>query len=370
MTPLISIVIPVGPSHAELAPTALASCEWQTVTDWEALFVNDSDSTLPIEQTDRVRILDMPALADGARRSSVARNVGIEAARGIFTVFLDADDYLLSTGLETLLRGHVLHDAAYSYGGHYGVNRAGMWAAYRSPEYNLQSLAKFNIHPITALVPTECLREVNGFDEGTPGLEDWTIWLRMAQAGHCGQRVHGPTFVYRRDEGINHIPDVNGGKPLMDAVRGRYETEGEVRFMGCGCGGNATQARNAARAMVGQMEALPKMEGDGLVTLEYTGKGDGKQHFTIPSQYGGGSVAAGRGAAVRYVRVPALAAEYLVGQLGFFQRAAPAAPFSPPPGPRKVAEGTVAESAAPTPVFAVPEEGKASEYPGRGRRKA
>lgn len=365
--PLISIVIPVGPAHTTHVATALVSCHWQTVKQWEAILVNDADEPLPVEPSERVTILETPLMPDGVRRSSVARNVGIAAAKGVFTVLLDADDYLLPTGLETLLRGHVQHDAAYSYGGHYGLNREGAWAAYRSPEYDLAMLAKFNIHPITALVPTACLRAVSGFDEGTPGLEDWTIWLRLAQAGYCGQRVYGPTFVYRRDEGVNHLPDVAGGTALMDAVRGRYEVDGKVQFMGCGCNQNTTAARAVARMAVSHMEALPMNEGDGLITLEYIGRGDGKQHFGIPAQYGGGSVVAGRGPAVRYVRVKPEQAAYLIEELKFFQRAVPAAPFVPPPAPtRIVADGTLEESAAP--VFTVVEEGQSSPYPGRKQR--
>lgn len=364
MPPLISIVIPVGPAHASHVVTALASCSWQTFQDWEALVINDTGGRdLSVLNGGRVRVLDAPEMPDGARRSSVARNVGIAAARGAFCVMLDADDYLLPTGLETLLRGHVAHDAAYSYGGHYGLNKAGVWAAYRSPEYSLKDLARFNLHPITALVPTACLQEVGGFDEGAPALEDWTIWLRLAQAGHCGQRVHGPVFVYRRDEGVNHIADIAGGAALMQATRARYEAEGEVHFMGCGCGGNAAAARAAAQAVVGQMGALSAMENDGLVTLEYTGRGNGKQHFTIPQSYGGGVVVAGLGPAVRYIRVSPLAADYLVNELKFFKRSTPAAPFVQPP---VVAKDTLAESAAP--VLATSEGEKVST--GRGKRQS
>jgi glycosyltransferase involved in cell wall biosynthesis len=345
MAPLASIVIPVGPAHVDHVATALASCSWQTMPDWEAIVVNDSSQSLPIAQSDKVRLIDVSYVADGLRRSSVARNVGIAAAQGVFTVFLDADDYLLPQGLETLLRGHCTHSQAYTYSGHYGLRRNGEWAAYRSPEYDQQTLAKFNIHPITALVPTSLLRDVGGFDEGTPGLEDWTLWLRLAQAGHCGERVHGASFVYRRDEGVNHIPDIAGGRALMDAILDRYRnTEGRIDFMGCGCGKNAQAARAAAKAAVGRMGALPMSENDGLVTLEFTGRGDGKQHFAIPAKYGGGSVAAGRGPAVRFVRVTLEQAEYLIG-LGFFQRAVPVAPFVPPP--TVVAPNTEAESVAP-----------------------
>jgi hypothetical protein len=372
MTPLVSIVIPVGPDHAAHAAQAVASCVWQGVTNWEAIVVNDTGRDLPLTADPRVTVIDAPP-GDG-RRSSIARNAGFRHARAPFVVPLDADDYLLPTALAALIRGHAAHEDCYTYGWHYGLNKAGAWGLFRSPDYDRAKLKTFNLHPITALIPAEVVRAVGGCDEGAPGLEDWTLWLRLAQAGCCGRQIYGPVFVYRRDEGVNHIADVDGGLALHDSVRDRHrDATGEITFMGCGCGGQAAEAKALARQAAPLLGRDIAMTQNGLMTLEYTGPGDGAKWFGCPS---GKQVRAGRGPAVRYVQVSEEDARHLQA-LGFFRPVPPPAAFVPPPK-GVTGAGTVAESAtvtaddAPleTALFETPTEGAASPYPGKGKRKA
>jgi hypothetical protein len=115
------------------------------------------------------------------------------------------------------------------------------------------------------------------------------------------------------------------------------------------------------------------MTSNELMTLEYTGPGQGGQWFRCPS---GRQYRAGRGPAVRYIQAPADDAQHLQG-LGFFTPVPPPAAFVPPPA-GVVSHGTAAESAtAPADdggmhaaLFAVPPpEGTASPYPGPKRRK-
>src|SRR5688572_4950874 len=101
--PLVSIITPVAAHHARLVSTAVASARWQTVVDWELILVNDTGQPLRSEGDARVSVIDAPQI-QGKRRPAVARNAGIEAARGLFTIFLDADDYLLPGAIETFIK--------------------------------------------------------------------------------------------------------------------------------------------------------------------------------------------------------------------------------------------------------------------------
>jgi hypothetical protein len=344
-TPYASIIIPVAAAHRTHVRTAVASVRWQTVRDWEVLIVNDTGAPLIGQGDARITVIDAPH-STNKRRASVARNVGIEAARGLFTIFLDADDYLLPSALETFTRGHAGHDKAYSYSHHYGLNRDGAWAQYRPPEYNRERRASpmshstggtdpvptmqgCNLHPITAFVPTWCLREAGGFDEDAPGFEDWTIWLRLAIAGFCGQRIFGPTFVYRRELGISSRPDASGGQALMDAVTAPYRnTQGDMDMAGCGCGGGAAQAKKMAQSLAATFGDNMTTD-NGSVMLEYIGPGLGKQTFQHPvskQQY-----RAGGSPTTKYIVVPPEDVDYLVHELRLFKRQAPPAAFVPPP---------------------------------------
>lgn len=344
--PLVSIIIPVGPAHAQLAPTAVASCRWQTVRDWEAIVINDTGQPLRSVGDERVQVIDTPQ-GHGKCRPAVARNAGIEAARGLFTIFLDADDYLLPSAIQTFVRGHARHDKAYSYAHHYSIARDGReWAMYRPPDYirapragpkshstagtnPVPTMQGCNLHPITAFVPTWCLRAVGGFDEDAPGFEDWTIWLRLAMAGFCGERIYGPVFVYRIHDGQQHRPDAAGGQALMDAVTAPYRTNGtgDIPMAPCGCGGGAQTAKQMARQLA-ETFGSAATDDNGSIVLEYIGPGQGTQTFRHPQSRR--EYRAGNNPARRYIIVPPEDVEYLVG-LRFFQRQAAPAPFVPPP---------------------------------------
>lgn len=348
-SPIVTIITPVAAHHARLAATAVASVRWQTVPDWELLLVNDTGRPLTSEGDSRVRVIDAPQ-RQGKRRPAVARNAGVEQARGVFTIFLDADDYLLPSAIETFVRGHARHDKAYSYGHHYGIAKDGReWAMYRPPDYNrdpragprahstagvngVPTMQGCNLHPITALVPTWCVRAVGGFDEDAPGFEDWTLWIRLAQAGFCGERIYGPTFVYRIQEGVSHRADALGGQALMDAVTRPYRQggTGDMQMAGCGCGGGAAKAKEMARQLAQTFGAEATAD-NGQVVLEYIGPGHGTQTYggrgRTPS---GKEYRAGNNAAKRYIIVPPEDVAYLVG-LGFFRRQYAPAPFVPPP---------------------------------------
>jgi glycosyltransferase involved in cell wall biosynthesis len=92
-TPQVSVVIPAY-NCAAYVGQAVDSVLRQTYTDWEIIVVDDGsrdDTKLILEQYgDRIRYIYQQN-----QGVSIARNRGIELARGEFIAFLDADDYFL-----------------------------------------------------------------------------------------------------------------------------------------------------------------------------------------------------------------------------------------------------------------------------------
>ncbi len=93
-TPRVSVVMPAFDAAAFVA-TAIASLRAQTLTDWEAIVVDDAsrDDTAAVvaaiaRDDPRIRLLRQEA----NRGPAAARNAGLAAARGTWIALLDADD--------------------------------------------------------------------------------------------------------------------------------------------------------------------------------------------------------------------------------------------------------------------------------------
>lgn len=103
-TPTISIILPIHNAEAHLRET-LECLIAQTFTDWEAICAENgsTDGTAAIlqefaQKDARFRILSLPPIGAGA-----ARNAGMEAARGRYICFCDADDLYTPHALRNLL---------------------------------------------------------------------------------------------------------------------------------------------------------------------------------------------------------------------------------------------------------------------------
>ncbi len=103
-TPTVSIVIPVY-NAGRFLWACVNSVRNQTFTDWEAILVDDGSTDKSVGICDKV-VHDEPRFSVIHKENggvSSARNAGIEAARGRYLVFLDADDLLAPTFLEKMI---------------------------------------------------------------------------------------------------------------------------------------------------------------------------------------------------------------------------------------------------------------------------
>ena len=344
--PLISVIIPVGPGHRHLVGQAVASALRSSVRSIEVIVVNDSGGRIRSSDP-RVRVVAAPR--GPGLRPAVARNAGLAAARGVFVVHLDADDWLLPDGLSILLRGFAAGRRAYVYSAMYGAYADGspirsngqpvindMLIAYDEWDYT-----RANLHPITSLAPLAIWRDVGGFDAGALAWDDWTGYARLRRAGHCGEALRQPTFVYRIGAGLQHTRDNRLGADGMAATRARIVGEG-WRPMPCGCGQQVTQARAVAHTAVAAGGAPPARRTSMTRILEYIGPGVGTQTIRIGTR----AYRVGRNSAYRYLSTDHTLIEDDIPELlalGVFVEVPPPPAYAPPPSP----EGVVVEDSAP-----------------------
>lgn len=192
--PLVSIVIPTHARPTFLA-RAVGSALGQTHGRLEVLVVDDNDPASPeraeteramaaFAEEPRVRYLRRPANGGGG----AARNTGIEAARGDFVAFLDDDDEWEPDKIERQLAvalGSELEPGVV-YCGIRHVDDATGEESLDEPSARgdvLPALLRRNVVGTTStvLVRREALTAVGGFDPRWPALQDYDLYVRLAQ---------------------------------------------------------------------------------------------------------------------------------------------------------------------------------------------
>ena len=198
--PLVTVIVPTYNRPALLQQT-LASVLAQTYPALEIIVVDDgsTDETATLLETYRGRV---QVIRQANRGLSAARNRGIAAAQGVFLTFLDDDDLIAPTKIAR--QAHLLHtrpELGLVHCGYYHSDGGGQLLdkVWLFPEGDtLPQLVQGNyIWSGAPLVRRTCLDQVGGFDSSLPQLEDWDMWLRLAQAGCRFAAVSMPLGTYR-----------------------------------------------------------------------------------------------------------------------------------------------------------------------------
>lgn len=203
--PRVSVIVPTY-NRADLLPRAIDSALEQTVDDLEVVVVDDgstddTSSVLAAYDDSRVRTV-VHATNQGA---NVARNTGIDHARGEYVAFLDSDDEWRSDKLERQLE--TLEDRSEEWVGAYcdarfdlsgtsgrlrGVGAAMLARADAEPAMEggdelMAEILADNVQPCagsTLLVRTDVARAVGGFDEQLDRFQDPEFCLRVLEVGN------------------------------------------------------------------------------------------------------------------------------------------------------------------------------------------
>lgn len=206
--PIVSIIVPCY-KQAHLLPQAVRSVQVQSVDSWELLVVDDgspdntAEATAALSSVDpRVRLIRKP---NGGLSS--ARNAGLNAAKGRYIQFLDADDLLLPDKFKRAL------DAIEGAGGpalaiddfaFLGADGSTFGSAlcrprFETADFELELSVRWELElsiPIHCpIVSTDLFRGPKGlrFDERLPNHEDFAFWMRtmalrpfVVTTGHTG----------------------------------------------------------------------------------------------------------------------------------------------------------------------------------------
>lgn len=166
---------------------AIASLRAETHESVEIVVVDDGGE---FEATRDVLGRHGRVVRGGAVGVAGARNLGLAAARGEFVIFLDDDDVALPHRISVLLREARRTAASLCFGLTRRVIAGSALSMLPVPTHHTGGagsgfcdLLTCNPHVNAVLARTESLRRAGGFDAGASHFDDWSVWLRIADAG-------------------------------------------------------------------------------------------------------------------------------------------------------------------------------------------
>jgi glycosyltransferase involved in cell wall biosynthesis len=199
--PLISVIIPCY-NQGHFLAEAISSALSQSYANLEVIVVDDGSGDATAEVAARYR--QVRCIRQENRGLAEARNRGLEASRGEYLVFLDADDRL---GVDALRVGAASLDSHPDCGfvsGHYSlIDAEGLplphSASACADDNHYSALLRGNyigMHA-TVMYRRSVLEIVKGFDTSRQACEDYDLYLRIAKRFpiHCH---HGMVAEYRQ----------------------------------------------------------------------------------------------------------------------------------------------------------------------------
>lgn len=198
-TPLVSIVITYYrlPHYVE---ETIKSCIVQTYPYIEILLVDDhSDETVSETKLNEIkkRYPSVKQIIHKERMgSAVARNSGIQKARGMYICCLDADDkFEPSYVCECVKR----------FAGNADLGFVTSWMQVfgksnhiiKSPSYVPSKILSSDPFSSASMFPKKRWEEVGGFDKVLGTFTDWDFWISLLEKGYTWEVIEKPLIWYR-----------------------------------------------------------------------------------------------------------------------------------------------------------------------------
>ena len=206
--PRVSVVIPAH-NHESYVGEAIQSVLDQSFADFELIIINDGSTDHTEEEILKFRDPRIRYVAQENRGLSVTLNRGVELARGDYFNFLPSDDTFYPEKLEVQLRAFeedpdlgvlFAYPRIVDAGGQEIEDRAvAGWpiVPFETKEEIFPALFERNfLSAPTALIKTDCLRKVGGFDPFLRYAQDYDLWMRILKF-YGARLLKQPLVTYR-----------------------------------------------------------------------------------------------------------------------------------------------------------------------------
>ena len=203
MDNLVSIIVPVYNAGQYIEETIEMVCR-QTYTQWELILVDDcstDDGRMKIEafckKDARINLI----LQKENQGAALARNTGLDNAKGRFVAFLDADDIWMPEKLEKELQYMKEQNAGFVFTGYeFGDEAArGTGKVVKVPKtltYR-EALSRTVIFTTTVMFDTNKISK-KLIEMPNVKSEDTATWWRILREGHTAYGLNEVLAIYRR----------------------------------------------------------------------------------------------------------------------------------------------------------------------------
>lgn len=195
---VLSIIIPCY-NHGKYVQECIASIQYELHDFVEIIVVNDgSTDTATVEVLNSLVTDRLHVIHQGNQGVATARNTGIQAAKGSFLMFVDADNIIDPNYYLKALEHFDKHpEIAVFYCDpiHFGIVET---QEVDLPDFSFERLIASNFIDVCAVVRKSLSDAIGGFDPQIQmGYEDWEFWINAAVHGagfyHCKEKL----FKYR-----------------------------------------------------------------------------------------------------------------------------------------------------------------------------
>ena len=200
--PLISVIMPVYNTNPEYLKVCIDSVISQSYENWELCIRDDASTNLKTIEVLK-RYASNPKIKITRSKTnghiSVASNEAVGMAEGEFIALLDHDDFLWPNALYEnvkLLQEHPDADLIYSDEDKIDESPINFvhFAPYFKPDWSPHLLECINYITHFAVLRTNMIRKIGGFDRNMVGAQDWDLFLRLTE--NTANIFHVPTVLY------------------------------------------------------------------------------------------------------------------------------------------------------------------------------
>ncbi len=225
--PLISIITPVYNVAPEILDETIRSVVDQTYGHWELCLANGNSESTEIrallekyvDKDKRIKVLQLEKNLGISGNSNAALTLAI----GDFVGLLDHDDLLAPFALYevvTCFQGDTQFDLIYSDHDYISANEDKRSQPLFKPDWSPEVMFSANYITHFAVIRTELVRQVGGFDSSMDGAQDWDLFFKIAEQT---QRIaHIPKVLYHWRESANSTANNSNAKP--HAINAQYRT--------------------------------------------------------------------------------------------------------------------------------------------------